>query len=169
MPYEARALTNRLLDLADLQGLSLTHMALHKIAYFAHGWRLAERGEPLVSEVFEAWEHGPVLPSVYGAFKGFGRTPVTGRAERLDPVSQTRRVAAASFPADDLEFLKNIVGAYGRLNAFVLSDLTHRPGGPWDRVWNAAGGRVALGMRIKNSAILADFLSEQAHGAVSVS
>ncbi|MBS7810260.1 Panacea domain-containing protein [Roseococcus pinisoli] len=160
MAYEARALTNRLLDLADMQGLSLTHMALHKVAYFAHGWRLAERAEPLVSELFEAWEHGPVLSSVYGAFKGSGRAPVTTRAERFDPVTQIKAVAAAEFLAEDVKFLGDIVRAYGRLDALALSDMTHKAGGPWDRVWNARGKKITLGMRISNETIRADFLGQ---------
>ena len=40
-----------------------------------------------------------------------------------------------------------------------LSKLTHRPGGAWDRIWNAPNGRITLGMRIANEAIREDFLA----------
>jgi uncharacterized phage-associated protein len=165
MAYEARALANLLLDLGDELGLPMTHMALHKVAFYAHGWRLAQTGEPLISDEFEAWEHGPVLPTVYAAFKSAGREPVKDRALRFNPVTQERSVARAVPSADDLDFLRDIVRAYGRLDALTLSDMTHRQGGPWDRVWNAGGGRVTLGMRIKNSAIKDDFLAQAAGGA----
>ena len=157
MAYEARALANHLLDIADDLRMPLTHMALHKVAYFAHGWRLAERGEVLVVDDFEAWEHGPVLPSVYAAFKGAGRAAVVGRAETFDPVSQVRAVARGRVSVGDHHFLRDIVKAYGRLNALTLSDMAHRPGGAWDQVWNAKSGRVTLGMRISNEAIRIDF------------
>ncbi len=167
MAFEARALANQILDLAEELRLPLTHMSLHKIAYFAHGWWSAQHGAPLVAEEFEAWEHGPVLPSVYGAFKTAGRKPITWRAEKFDPVTQIRTKASADFSTDDIAFLKNIVNAYGRLNALTLSDMTHRPGSPWDCVWNAGGGRVTLGMRIKHEAIRAEFLQNVSEGTDS--
>jgi uncharacterized phage-associated protein len=158
MAYEPRALANHLLDVADALGLPLTHMAVHKIAYFAHGWHLAQTGAPLIAEEFEAWEYGPVLPTVYAAFKDAGRQPVRSRAVVFNPVTQQRATANASVAPDDAALIRDVVRAYGRMNALTLSDLTHRPGGPWDRVWNAGNGRVTLGMRIRHDAIRADFL-----------
>jgi uncharacterized phage-associated protein len=160
MTYEPRATANLLLDLADELRLPLTHMALHKVAYYAHGWRLAASNVPLLTDEFEAWEHGPVLSTVYNAFKGAGREAIRGRAYRFDPVSQQRSIATAAFLMEDRAFLRDIVKAYGRLDALTLSDMTHRRGGPWDLVWNAGGGRVTLGMRIKNEAIRSDFLEQ---------
>jgi uncharacterized phage-associated protein len=159
MAYDARAVANLLLDLADELGLSLTHMAIHKIAYFAHGWRLAQRGEPLVRQQFEAWDYGPVLRSIYDAFKAAGRAKIATRAQGFDPVARVSFPVQANFPAEDREFLRAILLAYGRYSATHLSDLTHRRGGAWDRVWNAPDGRVTLGMRIPDQAIRDDFLA----------
>lgn len=160
MAYEVRAVANLILDIAEEMRLPITHMALHKIAYYAHGWRLAEINRPFTAEEFEAWEHGPVLPTVYASFKNAGRQPITSRAERFNPVTQQRTLAHAIFEEADKIFLKNIVRAYGRLDALTLSDMTHRPGGAWDRVWNAPQGQIRLGMRIKNEEIRATFLAE---------
>lgn len=158
MAYEPRALANHLLDVADALGLPLTHMAVHKIAYFAHGWHLAQTAEPLITEEFEAWEYGPVLPTLYAAFKDAGRQPVRSRAVAFNPVTQHRTIAHARVAPKDAALIRDIMRAYGRMNALTLSDLTHRPGGPWDRVWNAGNGRVILGMRIRHDAIRMDFL-----------
>lgn len=160
MPYEVRAVANLILDIADAMRLPVTHMALHKIAYYAHGWRLAESNQALVGEEFEAWEYGPVLPTVYSAFKSAGGKPILFRAERFNPVTQGRNIAQADFSSPDQAFFRNIVRAYGRLDALTLSAMTHRPGGAWDMVWNSPPGRVNLGMRIKDEAIRAEFLTE---------
>jgi uncharacterized phage-associated protein len=158
MAYEARALVNHILDVADVHGTPLTHMALHKIAYFAHGWKLAQTENSLVADEFEAWEYGPVLATVYPAFKDAGRQPLKSRAMSFDPVSQQRTTAYADIADADALLIRDVLRAYGRMNALVLSDLTHRPGGPWDAVWNSRNGKVNLGMRIMNDAIAADFL-----------
>ena len=159
MAYDGRAVANLLLDLADELGLSLTHMSLHKIAFFAHGWRLAQRDEPLIRQQFEAWNYGPVLRSVYDAFKPAGRARITTRARGFDPVTREPFIVWVEFPPDERAFLRAILAAYGRYSAEKLSDLTHLRGGAWHQVWNAPEGRITLGMRISNEAIRADFLA----------
>jgi uncharacterized phage-associated protein len=165
MAYDGRAVANLLLDLADELGLSMTHMALHKIAYFAHGWRLAQEGRPLVRQPFEAWQYGPVLSSVYQAFKKSGDKRVISRAMGFDPVEERSFVISGEFPPSDCSFIRDILLAYGSCSAAELSRLTHRQGGPWDQVWNAPGGKITLGMRISNDAIRRDFLVAYAGGA----
>jgi uncharacterized phage-associated protein len=158
MAYDARALANLLLDLADDLGLRLTHMAIHKIIFYAHGWYLAETNEPLVRQAFEAWDYGPVLKPVYEALRPSGKKPVAIRATHFDPVSGNTRVVSANFASSDVSFVRNVLRAYGHLDALELSHLTHRSGSPWDQVWNAPGGKITLGMTISNDAIREDFL-----------
>lgn len=165
MAYDGRAVANLLLDLAEELGLSMTHMALHKIAYFAHGWRLAQEGQPLIRQPFEAWQYGPVLNSVYQAFKKSGDKKITTRATGFDPVEERSFVMREDFSLPDRAFLRDILLAYGSRSAPELSRMTHRPGGPWDQVWNAPGGKVTLGMRIPNDAIQRDFLASPFQGA----
>jgi len=159
MAYDGRAVANLLLDVADELGLSLTHMAIHKIAFFANGWRLAQTGQPFIRQPFEAWNYGPVLRSVYDAFKSAGRGKVTTRAKGFDPVARESFIAQADFPPEDKAFLRAILAAYGCYSAEKLSELTHIAGGAWDRVWNAPEGRITLGMRLSDKAIRDDFLA----------
>jgi uncharacterized phage-associated protein len=58
--------------------------------------------------------------------------------------------------------LRNVFGAYGHLEAFRLSDITHEPGSPWDMVWNAPRDKINLGMRISDESIQRDFLRSRA-------
>jgi uncharacterized phage-associated protein len=162
MSYDARALANMLLDLADELGLRLTHMAIHKIIFYAHGWYLAETNAPLVRQAFEAWNYGPVLKPIYEAFKQYGNKSISARASHFDPVSGTTHIVRSEFALSDVSFVRNVLRAYGHLNALELSHLTHRSGGPWDKMWNAPGGKITLGMTISNDAIRQDFLHHRA-------
>jgi uncharacterized phage-associated protein len=161
MGYDGRAVANLLLDLADEQGLSLTHMAIHKIAYFAHGWTLAKKNSPLVNHQFEAWKYGPVIASVYRALKGIGDAPVKVRVNGFDPVLDVSFPVFAAFDPSDRDLIRDVLNAYGRMPATKLSDITHRPGGAWDQVWNAPGGKITLGMRIPDDAIRREFLRRE--------
>jgi uncharacterized phage-associated protein len=44
---------------------SMTNLRLNKILYFAQIISLLENGRPLFLDDFEAWDLGPVIPSVY--------------------------------------------------------------------------------------------------------
>ena len=159
MPYDARAVANALLDLADRRGLALTHMALHKVCFYAHGWYLVERGEPLIRQSFEAWENGPVLRQVWETIKTGKDKPVKRRATRYDPILQIHEVVQPQVQDDDLRFLNSMLSLYGHIVGSELSEMTHAKNGPWDRVWNAPEGKINLGMKISNSVIEDHFLS----------
>jgi uncharacterized phage-associated protein len=159
MPYDARAVANAILDLADKRDMPLTHMALHKVAFYAHGWHLVRYGEPLISQSLEAWENGPVLRSVWETLKTPRDRPVKRRATRFDPIAQTTHVVEPDLNSSDREFLADILSTYGHIAGGELSEMTHAKGGPWDRVWNAPDGRVNLGMRISNEVIRTHFMA----------
>src|SRR3569833_2250149 len=88
--HDARAVANAILDAASQQGLVLSNLKLQKLLFFVHGQFLLEVGEPLIDGEFEAWQHGPVHPVVYAAFKDWGPRDIVGRAESFDPVTRVR-------------------------------------------------------------------------------
>lgn len=167
MPYDCRAIANAILDIADGAGLSLSHMAVHKVMYYAHGWHLATTGHPLIRQEFQAWRDGPVQRLVWDCFKNLGTKPIKDRATRLDLVS--RNLTEVREPLDDtlMGLLRHIVVGYGQISARELSRMTHARGGPWDQVWNAADGRITLGMRISHESIRADFQKSAPLGLAS--
>ncbi|GLK80066.1 Panacea domain-containing protein [Methylopila turkensis] len=158
-PYDARAVANFLLDLADSRGVALTQVTLLKLIYFAHGWYLAAHGKPLVSHDFEAWQYGPVLKVIRDAFKQFGPSPITSRANKL--VLQTGEYirVKSDLLNTDASFVTAIFEEYANFTPWQLSEMTHEPGSPWHRIWHTqeAVGRIAL--RIRNDDILAHFAS----------
>jgi uncharacterized phage-associated protein len=51
------------------RGDALTNLKLQKLLYYAQAWFLATHSRELFPEDFQAWVHGPVLPSQYHRFK----------------------------------------------------------------------------------------------------
>ncbi len=157
MPYDCRAIANAVLDLGDQSKLKLTHMAVHKVMYYAHGWHLAQSDQPLIEQEFEAWKDGPVQRLVWDTLRISGGKPVTCRATRLDLVTRQVIVVNEEIDSEHWRFLREIVVGYGNLHAFELSEMTHERFGPWDQVWNAKNGKVSLGMRIPNQSVKSHF------------
>lgn len=157
-PYDPRAVANLLLDLADREdALSITHIALQKLLYFAHGHFLIRTGKPLVSGAFEAWKYGPVHPAVYQAFKSEANRPITIRAFARDVMSGDARPLHLPDDAVVRIQLRDVLRSYGHLSPGRLVDISHAPRGPWATVVNKAQTSVALGMRIPDSVTLEFF------------
>lgn len=156
-PYDARAIANFLLDLADEKKSRLTQVSLLKLIYFAHGWFLSAKGSRLIQQDFEAWQYGPVVKVVRDEFKQFGGSIITARARKLDIYTGLKSVVSPSLAVEDAQFVRTIFDAYHVYDAWKLSEMTHEPGSPWDQIWNSEKpvGRMAL--RIRDEDIRAHF------------
>jgi uncharacterized phage-associated protein len=155
MPYDAKAIANYFLDLAEAKGERLTPMKLQKLVYYAHGWHLAITGKALLDEVIQAWSFGPVVETLYQAFRDFGADPITEKAKDMDstPIAGTMRwkfkihtPSIDDYASEDNEFTKSLLNKiwtiYGRYTAIQLSNMTHAPGTPWEKVYRQHNGSI---------------------------
>src|SRR6202035_4778211 len=76
----ARAVANYFLDLAKRDNKSINSMAIEKLVYFAHGWRLGLYQTPLIRQRIEALKYGPVIRDLANEFQRFGNDPITSYA-----------------------------------------------------------------------------------------
>jgi uncharacterized phage-associated protein len=121
----ATTVADEILKIAKRRDTSLTPMQLMKLVYIAHGWSLAILNRDLFSDRIEAWKYGPVIPTLYQATKRFGREPIPSHLIEDDEPSPLEH--------DVQEFLEDVFSKYGHLSGINLSNLTHRPGSPWDQ------------------------------------
>ena len=104
-------------------GDGISNLKLQKLVYYAQAWSLAARGKPLFEEDFQAWAHGPVVPSLFRAFRDFGMDPIP------EPASVPR------LDEETVELLTEVLDIYGEHSAKKLEQLTHR-----ERPWRDARG-----------------------------
>ena len=115
-----------LLCVARERGDALTNLKLQKLLYYAQAWHLALHNRALFDEDFQAWVHGPVLPSQYRRF----------RAESWMPISEA--VEKPNLSVDIQNFLNEILDVFGVDTAIALEQMTHR-----ERPWLEARGGLA--------------------------
>lgn len=101
----------------DQKGIS--NKKLQKLVYYAQAWSLAFTQEPLFSEKFEAWIHGPAIPSLYRKFKKFGFKSVESQNLNFNPQSLSHK-----------DILDEVWRVYGKYDANYLEILTHQEE-PW--------------------------------------
>lgn len=133
-----KSIANYFLDLAAAAGESITPMKLQKLVYYAHGWYAGYTGRPLIDETVEAWQYGPVIPSLYREFRHFGSGDIKSRATDFGLSGCTEVPIPAD--ADIRAFLSNVWKSYGGYTGIALSEMTHAAGTPWDETWSEAPG-----------------------------
>jgi uncharacterized phage-associated protein len=60
----------------DQSGETLNLMKLNALLYYAEAWSLAVFGHELTSEEIQAWDHGPMFPSLWELLKHRGWNPL---------------------------------------------------------------------------------------------
>lgn len=106
----------------------LTNMKINKLLYFAQGHYLRKYGTPLFADGIEAWEHGPVVPEVYCAYKEYGDRPI--KSYSADMISEVTPNAE--------EIMYGVARKYGRYTASALRNMTHVVGSPWSQVYRGS-------------------------------
>lgn len=138
---------------AESAGAELSNLKLQKLLYYAQGRYLARTGEPLFNAPIEAWEHGPVVATIYRECKASGRGPI-----RIDlstwPQGEVDRVAE--------RILNAVWSEEGSLAAWKLRQMTHQEP-PWKDVYDGTPRKV-----IPVEAIRDHFVTQHAAPDLSV-
>lgn len=103
--------------LANETGSFISNLKLQKLVYYSQAWHIALENKPLFAEDFQAWVHGPVIPSLYQKYKSFG----------WQPISQE---STPELPKSVLQFLDEVAEEYFACDAYELEQMTHAED-PW--------------------------------------
>jgi uncharacterized phage-associated protein len=95
----------------------LTNLKLQKLIYYAQGFHLAIFNNELYQDEIEAWQHGPVCPTIYHDFKKFG--------SNIIPCDECEKDFSDIFNEDQIELLEEIYDVFGQFSAWKLRDMTH--------------------------------------------
>jgi len=128
---------------AERSGWSLSNLELQKILYLAHMFHLGRTGEPLVYGNFEAWDYGPVHPTLYHHAKMFGSSPVENIFHSVPAIPD----------GPEAEILDEATQGLSGASPGRLVAATHRIGGAWEKNY-VPGTRNVI---IPNADILGEY------------
>lgn len=124
----------------------VTQMQLQKLLYYAQGWSLGFRGQPLFAEPIEAWRHGPVVDAAYQQFKSFADKPIQlPTSSAPNALSESERLLVAW-----------VWDRYGRYTGSYLRKLTHEEP-PWRDAWGDRASDDRARVPIPHEAMAAHF------------
>ncbi len=149
--FPAVIVANYFIETAIAEKRRIDLLKTVKLVYLAQGWHLGFEKKPLIREQVEAWEYGPVVRSVYDAFKEYGKRPITKPAN-TGISTEMKKIEAL---ADNIvmQFLKAIWNLYREHSGLHLSKLTHEEGTPWHKTWVVGKKQDSFGVVIPEKTI----------------
>lgn len=108
-----------------LSKLDITNKKLQKLLYYSYAWFIVENNsceddikKILFKEQPEAWIHGPVFPTIYDKYKGFGWNFIPKFTKKVEIDSEIET------------FLNTVLDVFGKYNGDQLELMTHNEE-PW--------------------------------------
>lgn len=109
---------------------------MQKLIYIAHGYSLIFRSEPLLDELFEVGDCGPVLPSLNIEYMCSKKNGIDSYFH--DNVCYERKIFPESLPDDSkvTSIISFVYQNYKNKSSEELSHFTHAKDGPWYSIYS---------------------------------
>ena len=105
---------------------NISNLKLQKVLYFVQAEFLVAKDQPCFSERIEAWDFGPVVPSVYQKYKVYGSANIPFMGEDCSHL----------FSIEDKTLVDGIVDQCAKYSASTLVQITHLQA-PWQNAYGA--------------------------------
>lgn len=120
MGYSALNIAAEVISEYHKKGLPITNLALQKILYYIQIQHLDQYGCCAFDDDIEAWRHGPVIRSVYNAFRKY-----ISSAIESDDISVVRNTVPLTKEVNDtIQLIVDKAAPY--TDAWLLVDKTHQ-------------------------------------------
>ena len=139
--YSAEAVANFFIEKGKQDGINnMSPLKIQKLVYFGLGWCLALNNTDIIGgEDVQAWNYGPVIPSLYFSLRHYGKDtvkePIPGWFGEIDEEgNEIAPASPAKIPEEDKAILKTLNAvwkSYKDRTPQQLVEITHRHNTPW--------------------------------------
>lgn len=141
MPYPATLIAYAFVKKGIEDGAPVTQMKLQKMVYFAQGIHLAVHGVPLIDDIIQAWKYGPVIPSIYQAYKSYGSSKITDTYRIMGKYNDVELLYLDNITKNTIDYtwseLKDT-------DVNQLTNWTHREGSPWKQIFREGVSEIVI-------------------------
>ena len=124
MIYNAVDIAYYILDYSKREfNHGISNLKIQKILYFIQAEFLVSKNKPCFKDIIEAWDFGPVIPTVYQEFKIYGGNNIPYYGQSYGVIFEA-----------DKELINRIIYQCNDFSASVLVEITHDQK-PWKDVY----------------------------------
>jgi len=110
---------------ANKNGDLITNLKMQKLLYYAQAWYLVNYNRRLFGDNIEAWEFGPVIPSIYRKYSKYKASPIP---------YQIGGSIESKFKKHQINFLNEFFKVFSSLSATALVSMAHNEA-PWKNAY----------------------------------
>ena len=118
--------------------MPISNLKLQKLLYYIQAASLVETGNPAFSDKITAWRYGPVVESVYYAY----RIHINNNIDHPIDLSQ-RAVQIQEISTGDQLVFKKVINSYEDYDSFAMVRKTHSET-PWREVSGRNGNEITI-------------------------
>lgn len=130
MGYSALTVAKYIISKCTIEYDAISNLQLQRILYYIQKWFL-QNGLIAFDDDFEAWQFGPVVPSVYNRYSSFGGMPI-------------RLKYHIALDSNYMDIIDPIITSKRDLKPWVMADDIKHPGKAWDRVFEDGKGSYRI-------------------------
>ena len=148
------ALANYFIEQSQIDKIVLPNLSMQKLVYFAYGWIMGYTQRKLFYDRIEAWQYGPVIPSLYHQLKRYGNKQIIEKLLEYDHERDAFFSWNLTKGTAKRKMIQIVWQRYKSLPPNAMVALTHKPGTPWFKTIQEDGYMA----EIKDALILEHFL-----------
>lgn len=123
---------NTFIERGKKENIDISPMKLQKLIFILYKNYLKDTRSKLFLDNFEVWQYGPVVPSVYNAFKQYRSNSIKNYY-----VSGDGNYSTVSFDNNDFKTnFERVWQKYKELDGVYLSKLTHQEDTAWSKAFS---------------------------------
>lgn len=141
MCYSISAVANYFIEKSLTEQRGITHMHMQKMLFFAHAAYCKQTGKLLFVDPIFAWQHGPVVESLYHELKEYGNGNIRKLIQFAMPDANAEkdtvfpfRIVTPFIDKNDGEltaYLDSVWDSLSIVETWKLRELSHQEGGAW--------------------------------------
>ena len=159
--YKAIDVARYIVNYANDNGMIISNLKLQKILYFVQLEFLLNKKTRCFEDDIEAWDFGPVVPSVYHEFKKYGASSIPKVSVVYDTSKGWFKLEQvkfeSNFPSDEKELINDVIRECDNYTPGQLVEITHNQM-PWKKAYNSGINTVITEKSMK---MFLDSLSEE--------
>ena len=150
--HSALDLARYVINTCNAKNFEITNLKLQKILYFIQANFLVEEGKACFCDEIEAWDFGPVIPSVYREFKCFGSLDIPSIKEYYEFDNTVFEIIKKQyeciFNKREKELIDEILVQCSNILTSSLVSITHNQT-PWIEAYSQGKNKIMSTESIK--------------------
>lgn len=146
MSYNAIDVARHVINYSNEKGYGISNLKLQKLLYFVQASFLGAYDKTCFEDAIEAWDFGPVVPSVYREYKQYGSSDIPTIKYYFSDAENHLSGWRISYEDNvlnkrDKEFVDYIVDGFAGYSAIDLVRVTHNQD-PWRNAYKKSRNSI---------------------------